>query len=70
MGWWESSLRIFQEGDGEFVKVILETDRWGHDRCGTNSASIPLDFDLSMELTPYKDIKNYEFVFCVTQRSG
>jgi len=33
------------------VKNILSTERWGYERYGVNSASRPLDFDLSVELT-------------------
>jgi len=52
------------------VKDILETERWGYERYGVNSASRPLDFDLSVELTKYQDIKNFNVVFFVKQHSG
>jgi len=52
------------------VKNILETERWGYERYGVNSASRPLDFDLSVELTKYQDIKNFNVVFIVKQHSG
>jgi hypothetical protein len=52
------------------VKNILETERWGYERYGVNSASRPLDFDLSVELTKYRDIKNFNVIFFVKQHSG
>lgn len=52
------------------VKDILETERWGYDRYGVNSASRPLDFDLSVELTKFQDIKNFNVIFFVIQHSG
>jgi len=52
------------------VKDILETERWGYERYGVNSASRPLDFDLSVELTKYQDIKNFNVVFFIKQHSG
>ena len=52
------------------VKHILETERWGYERHGVNSASRPLDFDLSVELTKYRDIQNYNIIFFVKQQSG
>ena len=52
------------------VKDILETERWGYERCGVNSASRPLDFDLSVELTKYQDIKFFNVIFFVKQHSG
>ena len=52
------------------VKDILETERWGYERYGVNSASRPLDFDLSVELTKYQDIKNFNVIFFVKQHSG
>jgi hypothetical protein len=52
------------------VKDILETERWGYDRTGTNSASRALDFDLSMDLDKYKEIKYFETVFIVSQHAG
>jgi hypothetical protein len=50
------------------VKDILETERWGYERYGVNSASRPLDFDLSVELN--QDIKNFSVVFFIKQHSG
>ena len=52
------------------VKDILETERWGYERYGVNSASRPLDFDLSVELTKYQDIKFFNVIFFVKQHSG
>ena len=52
------------------IKDILETERWGYERYGVNSASRPLDFDLSVELTKYQDIKNFNVIFFVKQHSG
>jgi hypothetical protein len=52
------------------VKDILETERWGYERYGVNSASRPLDFDLSIEITKYQDIKNFNVVFFIKQHSG
>jgi hypothetical protein len=52
------------------VKDILETERWGYERYGVNSASRPLDFDLSVELTKYQDIKKFNVIFFVKQHSG
>ena len=52
------------------IKDILETERWGYERYGINSASRPLDFDLSVDLKAYADIKNFSVVFIVKQHSG
>jgi hypothetical protein len=52
------------------VKDILETERWGYERYGVNSASRPLDFDLSVDLKIYKEIKNFSIIFFVKQHSG
>ena len=52
------------------VKDILETERWGYERYGVNSASRPLDFDLSVDLKLYEEIKNYSIIFFVKQHSG
>ena len=52
------------------VKDILETERWGYERYGVNSASRPLDFDLSVDLKNYEEIKNFNVVFFVKQHSG
>ena len=52
------------------IKDILETERWGYERYGVNSASRPLDFDLSVELNKYEEIKNYSIIFFIKQHSG
>ena len=52
------------------IKDILETERWGYERYGVNSASRPLDFDLSVDLKLYEQIKNYSIIFMVKQHSG
>ncbi len=52
------------------VKNILETERWGYERYGVNSASRPLNFDLSVDLKEYKEIKNFSIIFMVKQHSG
>ena len=52
------------------VKDILETERWGYERYGVNSASRPLDFDLSVDVKLYEEIKNYSIIFLVKQHSG
>ena len=52
------------------VKDILETERWGYGRYGVNSASRPLDFDLSVDLKAYEEIKNFKVIFMIKQHSG
>jgi hypothetical protein len=54
------------------IKDLLETERWGYERYGVNSASRPLDFDfdLSVELKEYAEIKNYSMIFFIKQHSG
>jgi len=52
------------------IKEILSTERWGYNRCGINSSSRPLDFDLSVSTEEYKEIKNYTIVFFIGQDSG
>jgi hypothetical protein len=54
------------------IKYILDTERWGYERYGINSASRPLDFDLSVNLEEYKknNIEKYKTVFIVKQHSG
>ena len=52
------------------VKDLLETERWGYERYGVNSASRPLDFDLSVDLKIYEDIENFSIIFFVKQHSG
>jgi len=52
------------------IKDILETERWGYGRYGVNSASRPLDFDLSVDLKAYEDIEHFNVIFFVKQHSG
>jgi len=54
------------------IKNVLETERWGYGRYGINSASRPLDFDLSINLEEYKknNIEKYNVVFILKQHSG
>jgi len=52
------------------IKKILETERWGYERYGTNSISRPLDFDLSLDMEKYKEITNHNIIFIVKQHSG
>ena len=52
------------------IKKILSTDRWGYERYGTNGSSRPLDFDLSVDVEKYKDIKKFEIAFLLQQYSG
>jgi hypothetical protein len=52
------------------VKKILETERWGYERYGTNGASRPIDFDLSVTMDKYKNIERAEVVFMLEQRAG
>jgi hypothetical protein len=51
------------------VKRILHTTRWGYDRCGTNGSSIPIDFDLSVNIEKYKEIEKTEIIFILSQSS-
>ena len=54
------------------IKDLLETERWGYERYGINSAYRPLDFDLTINLDEYKkhNIKKYTVVFILKQHSG
>ena len=52
------------------VKNILETERWGYERYGTNGASRPIDFDLSITIDKYKNIEKADVVFMLRQRAG
>jgi hypothetical protein len=52
------------------VREILQTDRWGYDRSGTNGISRPIDFDLSVSIEKYKDIEHIQIVFIIKQHSG
>ena len=52
------------------VKDILETERWGYARYGINTASRPLDFDLSVDLKMYEELKHFKIIFMIKQHSG
>lgn len=52
------------------IKNILRTDRWGYNREGRNGNYRPIDFDLSMDIDKYKEIKKYTIVFILEQYSG
>jgi hypothetical protein len=52
------------------IKEILQTDRWGYDRSGTNGMSRPIDFDLSVPIEKYKEIEKIQIVFIIKQHSG
>ena len=54
------------------IKDLLDTERWGYERYGTNSASTPIDFDLTINLEEYKknNIEKYKVVFILKQHSG
>jgi hypothetical protein len=52
------------------IKKILETDRWGYERYGTNSMSIPINFDLTVNTEEYKDITNFTIIFFIKHHSG
>ena len=52
------------------IKKILETDRYGYNRYGTNGTYCPIDFDLSINIEKYKEIKEYTIVFMLKQYSG
>lgn len=51
------------------LKDIIETERWGHDRYGTNSASVAFENNLSVNIDEYKDIKNFSIIFMIAQNS-
>ncbi len=52
------------------IKDILNIERWGYDRDGSNCVSRKLDFDLSLDIERYKDIENLEIVFILGQHAG
>ena len=52
------------------INKILEKNRWGYDRYGINGNSRPIDFDLSVNLSKYKEIEKYIIVFILQQNSG
>jgi len=52
------------------IKKLLSCERWGYNREGTNSTSRTIDFDLSVNIEPYKDIQKMEIVFILKQSSN
>jgi len=52
------------------IKRILSIERWGYDRDGANCMSRPIDFDLSVNIEKYKEIKKTDIVFIMGQHSG
>ena len=52
------------------LKTILSTDRWGHNRDGSNFVSRQMDFDLSLNIEKYKEIEKTEIVFILGQHAG
>ena len=52
------------------IKEILNIERYGYDRSGINSISRPIDFDLSVDIRKYKEIKKYKIVFLLKQHSS
>ena len=52
------------------IRNLIETDRWGYSREGTNCASIPIDFDLTVDTDEYKMIKKFTKIFIIKQHSG
>ena len=52
------------------IKEILQTQIYGYDsNSSTNSISRKMDFDLSVNIDKYKEIKNVEIVFILVHRS-
>jgi hypothetical protein len=54
------------------IKDLLDTERWGYERYGTNGVSKEVDFDLCINLEEYKknNIEKYNVVFILKQHSG
>ena len=52
------------------VKEILTTQRWRYDNDSTNGISREIDFDLSIDMDKYKEIKNINIVFILGHHSG
>lgn len=52
------------------IKDIVSTERWGYNRCGINSSSRSIDFDLSVNTEEYKEIEHFTIVFFVKQYTG
>ena len=52
------------------IKEILKTQIYGYDsNASTNSISRKMDFDLSVNIDNYKEIKNIEIVFILSHHS-
>jgi len=51
------------------IKEILNTHRWGYERCGTNCNSTE-EFDLSVNIDKYKEIDKIKIVFILSQHAG
>ena len=52
------------------VREIISTERWGYSREGTNSASRPIDFDLTVDTEEYKMIKHFKTILLLKQHAG
>jgi hypothetical protein len=52
------------------IKEIIETERWGYSREGTNSSSRPIDFDLKLNTEEYKTIKHFKTCCFIKQHAG
>ena len=52
------------------IKEIISNDRWGYSRTGTNCASIPIDFDLTVNTDEYEIIKKFTITFMIKQNAG
>jgi hypothetical protein len=51
------------------LKSIISTERWGYNREGKNSRSMPMQ-DLSVNTDEYNIIKNWELVFIIIQNAS
>jgi hypothetical protein len=52
------------------IKEIISTERWGYSREGTNSATRPIDFDLTVNTDEYKMIKKFKTILLLKQHAG
>jgi hypothetical protein len=52
------------------IKELISTERWGYDRCGINSTSRELDFDLTVDTDEYKMIKKFNISLILKQHAG
>ena len=52
------------------IKEVISTERWGYSREGTNCASIPIDFDLTVNTEEYKMIKHFSISLILEQKAG